>query len=199
MSLNRPKKSRESLNQGVAQHLAENLVKLRRKKRWSQMQLAKVAGIPRSTLTHIESGESNPSLKNLVSISSALGVGLEELLSRPRSESVLILSSNVQVVPRSRGSVKMYKLLPDKIRGIDVDRVEFEPESQMGGHPHLIGTKEYLTVIEGELFVHVSGEEYCVKKGDVLAFPGNQPHSYRNPFKLRCVALSVVIPVLPQI
>lgn len=186
------------MDTSAAKYLADNILKLRKKKRWSQAQLAKVASIPRSTLTHMESGEGNPSLNNLIKISSALGVGTEELLSRPRSETVLIPAKEVNIVKRSHGQVLMHKLLPDRIRGLEIDRVEFEPEAQMGGHPHLLGTKEYLTVIKGEVIVYVAGEAHHVKKGDVLAFPGNQPHSYRNPKKISCVAISVVIPVPAQ-
>jgi quercetin dioxygenase-like cupin family protein len=68
-------------------------------------------------------------------------------------------------------------------------------EATMGGHPHLEGTKEYLTVIQGEIQVYVAGESYVVKEGDVLAFPGNQAHSYRNTKRASSIALSVVIPV----
>jgi quercetin dioxygenase-like cupin family protein len=65
----------------------------------------------------------------------------------------------------------------------------------MGGQPHLPGTKEYLTVLEGEVSVYVAGNLYAVQAGDVLAFPGNQPHSYLNTQFAPAVAISVVIPV----
>jgi len=59
----------------------------------------------------------------------------------------------------------------------------------------LPGTKEYLTVLEGEVSVYVAGNLYAVQAGDVLAFPGNQPHSYLNTQFAPAVAISVVIPV----
>ena len=89
----------------------------------------------------------------------------------------------------------MYKLLPDKIKGLEIDRLEIEGNTTMAGHPHLPDTKEYLTVIKGEMTVFVAGESYTVKKNDVFAFPGNQPHSYRNNKSSKSIALSVVIPV----
>jgi len=179
----------------ASKYLAQNLINLRRSKNFSQYQLAKLANIPRSTLTNIESGTGNPSLNNLVKLSIALGVGVEELLSRPRSDCSLIFSDQVITQSRSQGQVKVFKLLPDKLKGIEIDRVEFEPEAVMGGHPHLPGTKEYTTVIKGEVVIHVAGETYSVKKGDVFAFPGNQAHSYRNPKRSSSIAISVVIPV----
>src|SRR6266404_7776121 len=167
-------------NKNASRYLGLNIGKLRGKKNLSQQQLAKQAEIPRSTLTNIESGSGNPSLTNLVKISDALGVSIEELLSRPRTDCVLISSDKVPVQNRSNGQVQIYKLLPERIKGIEIDRLEISMGAVMGGHPHLAGTKEYLTILQGEIVVHVAGDSYTVKKGDVLAFPGNQPHSYRN-------------------
>jgi transcriptional regulator with XRE-family HTH domain len=184
-----------SENQNASRYLGLNIEKLRGKKNLSQQQLATQAGIPRSTLTNIESGSGNPSLTNLVKISDTLGVSIEELLSRPRTDCVLISSDKITVQSRSGDQVQVYKLLPERIKGIEIDRLEFLAGAVMGGHPHLNGTKEYLTVLQGEVVVHVSGNSYAVKKGDVLAFPGNQPHSYRNPGRTSSIAISVVIPV----
>jgi transcriptional regulator with XRE-family HTH domain len=176
-------------------YLSRNINELRSKRNLSQQQLAQMAGIPRSTLTYMESGDGNPSLSNLMRVAAALGVGVEELLSRPRSQISLIPSDKVPIQVRSGGLVRIHKLLPDKFRGIAIDRMEFEAESAMGGQPHLNGTKEYMTVLQGEIVVQVAGENYTVKKGDVLAFPGNQPHGYRNLKKSPAVAISIVIPV----
>ncbi len=176
-------------------YLAANITKLRALKGFSQAQLAELAAIPRSTLTNIESGAGNPSLNNLVRVSAALGVGIEELLSKPRSESILIPAAQVPTQSRGHGRVKMHKLLPDKIKGIELDKIVLAGDAVMGGHPHLDGTKEYLTVTQGEFLIHVGRERFNVKEGDVLAFPGNQPHSYRNARKTESIAVSMVIPV----
>lgn len=54
---------------------------LRAKKGYSQEGFAYAAGINRTYMGDIERGERNPSLKNLVRISNALGVPLSELVS----------------------------------------------------------------------------------------------------------------------
>ncbi|MCB0361264.1 MAG: helix-turn-helix domain-containing protein [Bdellovibrionales bacterium] len=187
----------DSINESrkIAFYLAENLIELRSKKKFTQQMLARVAGIPRTTLTHIESGQGNPSLTNLVKLSGALGVGVEELLSRPRSDCLHLSAKDVPVLSRSGGSVEIHGLLPDKIKGIGIEKMVFKAQAVLPGKPHLAGSKEYLTVLKGEILVHISGDKYLVKKGDVLAFPGNQPHSYRNTQNVEAIALSVVIPI----
>jgi transcriptional regulator with XRE-family HTH domain len=183
------------MTENITKYLAANTLYLRKKRNLSQKQLADLAEIPRTTLTNMESGSGNPSLTNLVKLATALKISIESLLSRPRTECHLVKSDDVPVNLKSAGRVQMYKLLPDKIKGLEIDRIEIDGGATMGGHPHLPGTKEYMTVIKGELTIHLAGESYIVKKNDVFAFPGNQPHSYRNNRNTQSIALSVVIPI----
>ena len=176
----------------VSRRLALNLEQLRRKHGLTQAVLAKRAGVPRSTLTHLESGEGNPSLHNLARIAGALRVSIEELLAAPRPEVQLIKAADLPRAERAQGSVALVRLLPDAVPGLQIERMEIRPGGWMRGTPHVQGTKEYLTVIEGTTRVGVMGQSYLVSQGDVLAFPGDQPHSYNNPGKRRCVSLSVV-------
>ncbi len=182
-------------NEDIAQYLAANLQKLRKQRNLSQDKLAEQAEMPRSTITHMESGDGNPSLANLCKIASALSVSIEELLSRPRRECTLLKAEQVPVVKKSAGRVKVHKLMPDRLRGIEIDRLEISAGSSMGGKPHLPGTKEYLVSLDGEVTVSVEGEQHCVYAGDILAFPGDQKHAYRNTGKTTAVALSVVLPL----
>lgn len=175
----------------ISRHLAHNVAALRRGRQLTQAQLARQAGLPRSTLTWIESGEGNPSLRNLVRLAAALQVGIEELLARPRADCVLIPKDEVPVHTRAGGG-RQYKLLPDPLPGMEIDRLELEPGARLRGVPHLDRTREYLTVVSGEIVLHVAGERHRVRAGDVLAFPGDRPHGYHNPGPGRAVALSVV-------
>jgi len=179
----------------VSEYLAANVRSLRRRQNMSQEQLALRAGMPRSTVTNIESGGANPSLSNLALLSTALGVGLEEILSRPRSECQLLRGGDVPVGNRSHGAVRLRKLLPERVRGVELDRLEIDAGASMAGTPHVTGTKEYLYCLAGEVTVLVAGEAFEVGAGDVLAFPGDQAHSYRNRGRKTADAISVVVPI----
>jgi transcriptional regulator with XRE-family HTH domain len=179
----------------VSGYLASNLLELRKRKNLSQDRLSALAQIPRSTITHMESGDGNPSLLNLCKLAAALNISIEELLSRPRSDSKLLRASDVPILKRSAGKVEVHKLMPDKVRGIEIDRVEIKANASMTGQPHLQGTKEYLMTLKGEVTVSVAGSQHAVRVGDVLAFPGDQKHGYRNTGSGTAVALSVVLPM----
>lgn len=180
----------------ISGYLAKNVAQLRGNKGLTQAQLAKTAGLPRSTVTHVESGSANPSLSNLLALAGALQVSLEELLSKPRKELAHIPAADVPIQEKANGKVRIHKLLPDKVRGLDIDLMEFEAHAHMPGHPHLRGTKEYLYVVEGELTVFVNGVATVVSRGDVLAFEGDQAHGYKNTGGKKARGLSVVVPGL---
>ena len=177
----------------LARHLSENIMNLRKARSLTQSELAKISAVPRSTITHLESGQGNPSLMNLARISGALQVSIEELLIAPRSDVRLISASELPVVRRSQGAALIYKLLPDPIPGMEMDRMEMGPGTRFGGIPHVSGTKEYLTCIEGEVSVYVGGTSYRVGAGDVLAFQGNQAHSYQNSGSKKAICISIVV------
>ena len=176
-------------------YLADNIIALRKRSELSQERLANKAGIPRSTLTHMESGSGNPSLTNLCKLAAALGVSVEELLSRPRNECSLLRAGDVPVHSRGGGKVELSKLMPDKVRGIEIDKLAFARGGSMAGKPHLTGTKEYLVGLAGTVTVSVAGRQWQVARGDVLAFPGDQRHGYRSTGTGKAEALSIVLPL----
>ena len=177
---------------GLAQNLAHNLIDLRQRRNLTQEALAKLVGVPRSTIANLETGEGNPSLTNLARLSSALQIPIENLLTPKRAVCTLISSADIPLQERSQGQVRIYKLLPDNLPNMDIDRIEIQPGNQMKGIPHPTGTKEYFHCLQGEMIVSVLGSQYTVKKGDVLAFPGETNHIYQNKGKNLAIGVSVV-------
>lgn len=176
----------------LAKRFATNLEQLRKKRRFTQAALAQHAGVPRSTIAHLESGVGNPSLSNLAKIASALGVSIEELLARPRAECEMIRAKDLPRSDRGHGSVRLYRLIPDSLPGLQMERMEILPGGFMRGVPHVQGAKEYLACLSGNVRVTVAGQSYALGSGDVLAFPGDQMHAYHNPGRNLSVSISVV-------
>lgn len=116
---------------------------------------------------------------------------MEELLSRVRPRCLLVKAKEIKSHKRS-GMATIFKLLPDPIPGMEIDKMEIERGGRFAGVPHTAGTKEYMTCVKGEVTVVVMGERYRVAEGDVLAFPGDQPHSYQNTGSLTAICFSVV-------
>jgi XRE family transcriptional regulator, regulator of sulfur utilization len=163
----------------TASHLARNLVSLRHARALTQDGLAKNAGVPRSTIANLESGEGNPSLSVLVKVANALGVPIDELLASPRAMVRRWKAGEVATKSKGRG-VTIRELVPEPVPDSMMEVMDFAPGAVMGGTPHLPGTREFFTCLEGKVHIMVAGDRFSLAPGDVLAFPGNLPHSYQN-------------------
>jgi transcriptional regulator with XRE-family HTH domain len=172
-------------------NLARNLKQLRESRGLTQQQIARLAGVPRATWSHLESGDANPTLSVLHKSAQALSVTLEELLSTPRASGRFYPRGSLPV--REKGAAQLRRLLPDPIPGMEIDRMELPAGVRITGTPHTPGTHEYLTCESGELVLHVGGRTFILAPGDVVAFRGDQRHGYENRGGRAAVGYSVVV------
>lgn len=85
-------------------------------------------------------------------------------------------------------------LVPEPVPQEMLTVMDFAPDGAMRGSPHLPGTREYFTCLDGHVCIVVAGDKYELGPGDVLGFPGNVPHSYRNTDpKRQARGVSVVV------
>lgn len=179
--------------QQQSRRIAINLQNLRKKQNITQQQLAKKAGLPRTTLSHIESGSANPTLHNLSRIATALNIPVAELLMDPVGEIRLITKGEIPRFLNANEKVEILKLFPDKLPGIQMDKMSFMPGARFKGSPHLDGSREYFCCLKGSLRVLIEGKPYTVSKGEVLVFQGNLFHAYANVTDKAAEGISLVV------
>ena len=171
-------------------HLADNIKGIREARGLSQQQIAKAAGIPRATWTHLESGAANPTLAVLIKVASALEVRLDELLAPPRQPARFLRADELPT--RQRGQVAIRKLLPEPLPNLDLERMTVPPGARMVGVPHTPGTREYLACEHGTIELTVAGQRFTLEEGDVVIFRGDQRHAYHNPGTRTSIAYSAI-------
>lgn len=171
--------------------LAANIRLLREARGQTQQRMAKLAGIPRATWGHLETGSANPTLAVLDKVATSLQVPIEELTAPPRSTGRLYPRAALRSRRQGDGTVR--QLLPDPIPGMLIDRMEIAPGGRIPGVPHMPGTREYFTCESGSVTLAVGGEQWRLAPGDVLTFRGDQRHSYTNPGREAAVGYSVVL------
>jgi transcriptional regulator with XRE-family HTH domain len=175
----------------LGDRIARNQKQLREARGLTQEQIARLAQVPRATWTNLESGSANPTLTVLHRAAVALQVTIEELLSTPRAACEFFPLGTVP--SRKQGQAQVRRLLPHAIPGMEMDRIELPPGGRMPGVPHTPGTREYLTCEEGSIVLAAAGEHWTLRPGDVLAFRGDQRHTYSNPGAGVAVGYSVVV------
>ena len=174
----------------IAGNLADTVSTLREARGLTQAQIAKTAGIARPTWANVESGGANPTLEVLLRISEALQVSVEELIAPPRPSAKHYKRDELPV--QARGKVRIRKLLPEALVGLDLERLTLPPGARMRGVPHTPGTREYLSCERGSIELSESGEVWRLSAGDVLVFRGDQKHGYHNPGRDEAIAYSVI-------
>jgi quercetin dioxygenase-like cupin family protein len=70
---------------------------------------------------------------------------------------------------------------------------ELPPGARMTGVPHTPGAREYLTCETGEIVLVAAGETWKLAEGDVVAFRGDQRHSYANAGSRKAIGYSIVV------
>ena len=66
--------------------LADKIIDLRKKKGWSQEELAEKLGVSRQAVSKWENGTSDPSTSNLCALAKLYGIPVEELLHETQDE-----------------------------------------------------------------------------------------------------------------
>ncbi len=173
-------------------HLARNVAALRHARGLTQQHLAAAAGVPRSTVTSLESGTGNPSLQSLLKVAQALAVPLDELLAAPRAAVRLWRAAEIAAQQKGR-DVTVRSLVPEPVPNEQMELMTLGVGAVMAGTPHLPATREYFTCLDGQVTLVVAGELHALRVGDTLAFPGHLPHSYLNRADAPARGVSLVV------
>ena len=91
------------------------------------------------------------------------------------------------------GSSLIYQLAKDgSLPNTGVDYVEIKPETELKVHFHDSPTV-LIFVLEGSGIAHLDGEEYQIKKGDVINIPPKTTHGFKTKEK-KFIFLSIQTP-----
>lgn len=145
----------------------------------SLTELAKRAGLAKSTLSQLESGSGNPNLETLWALGVALGVPVSRLIDPPRPV-VRLIRAGEGPVARSGEVGYAATLLASCPPGArrDLYRVEADPGAAKISEPHMPGTIEHLVISTGRALAGPSEEPVELGPGDYLAYPGDAPHVF---------------------
>ncbi|MEO6504267.1 MAG: helix-turn-helix domain-containing protein [Jatrophihabitantaceae bacterium] len=143
----------------------------------SMSELAKRAGVSKSTLSQLESGVGNPSVETLWALSTALDVEISRLLDAPRPR-VAVLRRGDGVPLQSERSSYVASLLatcPPHARR-DVYLVSAEPGAPRESEPHAPGTLEHVVVGAGRALIGTAEDPVELGPGDYISYPGDVRH-----------------------
>jgi transcriptional regulator with XRE-family HTH domain len=160
--------------------IAASLRRERRRTGLSLTEVARRAGIAKSTLSQLESGVGNPSLETLWALCVALDVPFSRLLDPPRPAIKVIRDGEGPTVSAAQGSywATLLASVPPAARG-DLYLISAEPGPGRSSEPHMLGVVEHVVISSGRALVGPSGEPVELGPGDYMCYPGDVPHVFR--------------------
>lgn len=168
---------------------------LRVQHKLSQRELAKRAGVTNSTISLIESNQSNPSVGALKRILDGIPIGLAEFFSLDPQRPVQIFYRSDELVEIGKGPIS-YRQIGETSSGraLQILKEHYEPGSDTGKVPLVHDGEEGGIVLSGRLEVTVEDERKILGPGDAYYFDSRRPHRFRCIGPSPCQVVSVCTP-----
>lgn len=155
--------------------LAESLREERTRAGLTLEQLAQRADLSTAHLSRLESGDRQPSVAALISLSRALGVSMSTLLGERRGTPAIATFPPGRVTHEANGlTIAPCSGFPGSATlealqiSINADRAPSEPARHRG--------EEWIYVVKGELRLEFDGQVHLLEAGSTVHFDANRPH-----------------------
>ncbi len=173
--------------QGTARRsdLGLRMKDLRKKKGFSQKELAGFVGVTPSTISQIESSTIYPSIPALFKIGEVLGVEISAFFQRPAGTARPVFSgegATVSFPDLPKGSIYGRQLSPLDFDGkAELYLLEVEPNKKLPAHFFAHKGEELGYLLEGELKTIINNTAYSVQQGETIYLKSDNPTEWTNP------------------
>ncbi|MFJ2031881.1 helix-turn-helix domain-containing protein [Streptosporangium sp. NPDC087985] len=161
--------------------VANNVRAQRAHRQMTLDELATRSGVSRGMLVQVEQGRTNPSINTLTRIADALGVTVARMVEVSDTPVVRVVhAADVVTFPHGRASSARLLVGTDAPAILELWDWRLAPGEHHDGDAHPPGTREMLTVLEGELTLSVYGRSHVLRVDDAVVFSADRPHRYAN-------------------
>jgi transcriptional regulator with XRE-family HTH domain len=162
--------------------IASSLRRERARTGLSLTELARRAGIAKSTLSQLEAGTGNPSVETLWALSVTLDVPFARLVEPPRPHVRVIRAGEGPTVFSDRADyvATLLASCPPGARR-DIYLISAEPGTPRESDPHTSGVVEHVVLCAGRARIGVTRapeEPVELAPGDYIAYPGDVAHVF---------------------
>ncbi|MBA0197231.1 helix-turn-helix transcriptional regulator [Pectobacterium brasiliense] len=159
--------------------LAVSIRRERERLNLSVTELAKRAGLAKSTLSQLETGIGNPSLETLWALAMALDVQVSQLIGQPRQH-VQVIRANEGAATYSEQANYAATLLAACPAGAqrDIYRLKVQPGEARVSQPHRPGTVEHVILSSGRARIGPVTQPVELSAGDYISYSADVPHLF---------------------
>jgi transcriptional regulator with XRE-family HTH domain len=166
-------------SQAPHEAIAASLRRERQRTGLSLTEVARRAGIAKSTLSQLESGAGNPSVETLWAICVVLEVPFSRLLDPPRPSVTVIRAGQGPTFAAAQSSylATLLSACPPGARR-DMFRIVADPGPPRASDPHNPGTVEYVVLCAGRAQIGLVADPVELGPGDYICYPADVPHIF---------------------
>ncbi|CAK7001840.1 XRE family transcriptional regulator [Kerstersia gyiorum] len=159
--------------------LSASLRRERERMGLSVSELAKRAGVAKSTLSQIEAGIGNPGLETLWSLAMALEIQVTRLIA-PARPPIQVLRAGEGMALASEQANYVATLLAVCPAGMqrDMYRLVAQPGKPRVSIPHPSGTAEHVVICHGRARVGPLNQTVELGPGDYASYPADETHIF---------------------
>lgn len=171
--------------------LGARVAQQRRLRGWTLDGLGARTGLSPGFLSRLESGGRQPSLSSLISISSAMGTTVSNLLGEDPQERAVVRIEPGHIF--GEDGFQYQKMSSPQYQQLSILQVTIHPNRAAGGlhsHPGM----EWIYALEGKIDITINDAHYVLDQGHALQFNARLGHRFDCPGQTASVALLVSAP-----
>lgn len=182
--------------EGINELVGRRVKKLRQDRGWSLEELADASGVSRSMLSEIERERANPTLTVAFRIARAFGMSLEDLVEGAGGGTAIrvIRAKDMAQVFRNDKLCQIRTLSPLNLeKDVEFYEMRLKKGGSLTSQPHFAGTREFLTIVTGEVRIDSGDGSESLAMGDSGTYRADLPHAIVNTGRSEAVVFLVVI------
>lgn len=176
--------------------VGEQIQRLRNERKLTLDDLSRAAGVSKSMLSEIERDKANPTIAVAWRLTNALGISLDQLFAQQKPAEAIRVAAPHEI-PTLSGDNGGYQLRvwgPIELAGkFEWYELTLRPGAALTSNAHEPGTREHLTVLNGNIEIDASGTTRRLKTGETARYAADDGHAIRNVGRSEAKALLVVI------
>lgn len=160
--------------------IAASLVRERTRAGLSLAEIARRAGIAKSTLSQLEAGKGNPGLETLWALCVALGIPFARLFEPQAAPTQVIRRGEGTRVVAEQANYQAILLAtcPPTARR-DIYLLMAQPGADRVSQPHSPGSVEHIIITQGRALVGLMNAAEELHPGDYICYPADREHLFR--------------------
>jgi transcriptional regulator with XRE-family HTH domain len=179
----------------MSDDIGNRLRYLRIRHNLSQRELAKRTGVTNSTISLIESNQTNPSVGALKRILDGIPIGLAEFFSFEPDRPKQVFYRADELVEIGKGPISFRQVGESMLgRALQILKERYEPGADTGKVPLVHEGEEGGVILSGRLEVTVDDERKILGPGDAYYFESRRPHRFRCVGPAPCEVISACTP-----